>query len=240
MKRSLVLFAVVSCLGASQTLADDKPQRPGAEAFRTQILQQFDADKDGRLNDQERAKAKAEFARRRGQQPAARPKTDLARNRMREIMARFDKDGDGQLSPDEKAAARKAMSGNFAAQRQAMMKRFDKDGDGKLNDEERAAARKAMAGQAGGGRPGLDRKALMQKFDQNGDGSLDESERAALRKHLEGMRGKDRPARPARPAAAAKDDRPRVNREALKKFDADGDGELSPEERKAAFRALRE
>jgi len=236
MKTILSLAAI--CVVAAPTFADDKPRR-GAE-FRQKVLEQFDANKDGKLDEAEREKAKAEFARRRGA-AKDRPNPEAAQKRFQEILAKFDKDGDGRLNEEEKAAARKSFAGKrpkpnaaAGARMKEIIAKFDKDGDGKLNDEERAAARKAMAGQFA-----ARRKEIVKKFDKDGDGKLDEAEKAALQKHFQELRAKRAAAgggaRPKTDAAR----KPRVNAEVLKKFDKDGDGKLSPDERKAAIKAAR-
>ena len=109
----------------------DKPEkgkgRPsGARPIPAEVLAKFDADKDGKLNAEER-KAAMEA-------------------RQAEMLAKFDTDKDGKLSEEEKKAAGEARKAE-------MMKRFDKDGDGELSDDEKKAMRAAMA-QRGGDRPG--------------------------------------------------------------------------------------
>lgn len=164
-------------------------------------------------------------------------------------LAEFDKDGDGKLNPQEREAAKAAFEKrraeaaknrpdkakgrpDAAARRAEIIKKFDKDGDGKLNEQERAAAKKALGGQGGG----ADRRAaLLKKFDKDGDGKLSDEEKAAAKKFFAEQRAKAAKDRPA-----PKTDRPAKNRlpqELLKKFDTDGDGKLSPEERKAAREA---
>lgn len=280
MRKTLSVLAV--CLFVAPGFADDKPRRQISPELRQKLLEQFDADKDGKLNEEERAKARAEFEKRRGnaKDRPAQPNAEAARKRFQEIVAKFDKDGDGRLNEEERAAAQKArqgaggpnpearkrfqeivakfdkdgdgrlneeeraaaqkaMGGQFANRRAEIVKKFDKDGDGKLNAEEQAAARKALGGQAGAGRPNIDRAEVMKKFDKDGNGTLDDTEKAAIKKHFEELRAKRGPAgADARPKADAPAKR-RVNPEALKKFDKDGDGKLSPEERKAAVDAAR-
>jgi Ca2+-binding EF-hand superfamily protein len=281
MRKTLSVLAV--CLFVAPAFADDKPQRPVSPELRQKLLEQFDADKDGKLNEEERAKARAEFEKRRGNgkdrpaQPNAEaakkrfqgiiakfdkdgdgrlneeeraaaqkarqgvggPNPEAAKKRFQGIIAKFDKDGDGRLNEEERAAAQKAMGGQFANRRAEIVKKFDKDGDGKLNAEEQAAARKALGGQAGAGRPNIDRAEVLKKFDKDDNGTLDDAEKAAVKKHFEELRAKRGPAgADSRPKADAPARR-RVNPEALKKFDKDGDGKLSPEERKAAIDAAR-
>jgi Ca2+-binding EF-hand superfamily protein len=238
-------IAIITTIGlTTSAFADEKQRRPGAEEFRAQLLKEFDADGDGKLNEGERTKARASASKKRGgKQGGGRP--DRA-----QMMKKFDKDGDGKLSESERAAARAAMEKRGGGKRGGgkqrpgangnrippeVLKRFDKDGDGKLNEAERKVAMKAreefMKKNGGQGRP--DRKEMMAKFDTNGDGKLDEAERAKAREAM----GKRRGGRDGGGAAkeGGKPRKPRVDRtELLEKFDADGDGKLSDSERAKA------
>ena len=126
---------------------------------REEILKKYDADKDGKLSDDERAEARkameAEFAKRR-----------------EEMTKKYDKDGDGKLSEEERAELRKEFGGRGGPggrerdpkAREEFMKKFDKDGDGKLSEEEREAVRKEFGGRRGpGGRRGGDKPAEEKK-----------------------------------------------------------------------------
>ena len=126
-----------------------------------------------------------------------------------------------------------------------MLKRFDTDGDGKLSEQERRAAMKARAGStkkrgdAPTGRPGqqLNREEILKKFDTDGDGRLSEEERAALRASIAGRRGGANASRAAKPNSEGR--KSRVDKkELLEKFDTDGDGKLSSQERAAAREAF--
>ena len=160
-----------------------------------------------------------------------------------QILQQFDKNGDGKLDEAEKRAIR-----------DSFMKRFDKNGDGKIDEAEKRAAREAFMKRRGGpgkdgkgrpgkGRPGqFDRAAILKQFDKNGDGKLDEAERQAAREAFMKRRGgRDRgkfgQGRPGGPVDGPK---PRIDRAKLiEQFDADGDGKLSPEERRKAMETLR-
>lgn len=227
---------------------DARPQGPTA-GLRQQLLEKFDADKNGQLDETEWAKAKEAMAQRRrggGAPGAARA----------ELVKRFDKDGDGRLNEQERQAAIKAAGGlgqrpdgNPAAaplDRREIMKRFDKNGDGRLDEAERTAARASFANRPGtpagrtdGARPGGE---FMKRFDKNGDGKLDETERAAAQAAFANRPGFGRPATAGDAApAAAKPDTGRVDKKALlKEFDADGDGKLTGDERAAARQAFQE
>ncbi len=114
--------------------------RPDSVASRwAEVLQRFDKDGDGRLNEEERAAARAAWQ----AQGAERPEMLHG-----QLVRRFDKDGDGKLNDEERKAAweefQKREGPRADEFRARILQRFDKDGDGKLNEEERAAAEAAM------------------------------------------------------------------------------------------------
>lgn len=91
--------------------------RKGPRPLPKEIVEKFDKDGDGTLNQEER---KAAFE-----------------ARKTEMLAKYDKDGDGQLSEEERKAA-------AADRKAAAIKRFDNDGDGQLSDDEKKAMREEM------------------------------------------------------------------------------------------------
>ncbi len=250
--------AIVVAATFGQTIsaiADEGGQkrRAGATAgadFRAKILKEFDADGDGTLSAVEREQAKAAMAKRRDGLAGAE-----GRNKG-ELLKQFDKDGDGKLNEAERAALREAIAkrGGAGDQRKIpaeILKRFDTDGDGTLNDKERQAAMKAReemmkekGGATGGGRRTPDparMKELLKRFDKNEDGKLDDTERAAAKEAMVKMRegrGDGNRKRGDGADAAPGGDKPRKPRgdkqELLEKFDADGDGKLSEDERAKA------
>ena len=105
MKRLATTLTILSVFAfATQVNADDKKDsKKGDRPERkvpAQILERFDTDKDGKLSDEERAKARAEMAKRRGGE--GRPSRE-------ELIKKFDKDGDGELSAEEREAAKAEM-----------------------------------------------------------------------------------------------------------------------------------
>ena len=106
-----------------------------------------------------------------------------------------------------------------------LLKHYDADGDGKLNDAEKKTAHKGMKAKW------AKRKAVMiKRFDTDGDGKLSDEEKKVLRKkfgkrwrhgHAHGRHG-------CKHAWAGK-----LKKKMMEKFDADGDGELSDDEKKA-------
>jgi len=96
----------------------------GDDPARKDLIQKFDQNGDGKLDDAERAQMKAAFEARRAE-------------RHKEALARYDLDKDGKLDATERKAMRDdKLAGRFKA--------MDKDGDGKLTlDEFKAGAGKA-------------------------------------------------------------------------------------------------
>lgn len=173
MIRISMILAMCLLLAVTSLFAQNVFAQNAAQAFdptqawaqlQQQLLQQFDANRDGKLTGQEQIAAQ-EYMRRQGINiglpPGGFPGAD-------EFNKQFDRNRDGKLDPLERAAAAAAynrMRGRGGAgggvQKGAtpgpqinpsaapdkkkdkvppLIKRFDKDGDGKLNDAEKAAA----------------------------------------------------------------------------------------------------
>jgi len=92
------------------------------------LLDQFDKDGDGKLDEAERAEIRKAFIKRREANKAKR-------------LERFDTDKDGELSAEEKEAARPVLIEERKQIKESVLKEFDKDGDGKLSLEERKGTR---------------------------------------------------------------------------------------------------
>jgi len=107
--------------------------RPELNARQREMLEKFDRNHDGRIDDEEKLAARSYM---RGQSGGA-PK-----ERYKKALKLFDKDGDGKLDDAERAEAEKAHE-EFQANREAVMAKFDQNKDGVLDDTERAAAMKA-------------------------------------------------------------------------------------------------
>ncbi|MBI2511915.1 MAG: EF-hand domain-containing protein [Opitutae bacterium] len=102
-------------------------------ARQRELLEKFDKNHDGRIDDEEKLAARAYMRGMSGGGP---------KERYKKALKLFDKNGDGKLDDAERTEAEKARE-EFQANREAVLKRFDRDGDGVLNEEERAAALKA-------------------------------------------------------------------------------------------------
>jgi Ca2+-binding EF-hand superfamily protein len=123
-KLKLALFIAAPLVAGATTYA---VAGPGA-ADRDDVIQKFDKNGDGKLDDAERADKKAAFAARRAEHK-------------QQMLAKFDKNGDGKLDDAERAQMKAA----FAAERDARLaERFaamDKNGDGQLSLDEFKAGR---------------------------------------------------------------------------------------------------
>ncbi|MFM2196634.1 MAG: hypothetical protein RLZZ505_66 [Verrucomicrobiota bacterium] len=127
--RTLITIAAAIGISGAAHAEEAKKERP-PHKLPPHVIEKFDKDGDGKLNEAEREDARA-----------ARKEMEAARKK--EMLEKFDKDGDGKLSDDEKKAAHEAM-------KKKMLEKFDKDGDGELSEEERAEARKHMPKRPGG------------------------------------------------------------------------------------------
>lgn len=192
MKASSILTAVVLIAASGSALAqsDRGPRhhdRHGSE-FRQGLLEKFDANGDGELNETERETAREAV---RQYREAAREKKKAA------ILEKFDANGDGELSGEEREEAGRAMRqfrnardrghdrrGDRRGDRRHAMKghvleRFDANEDGKLDGTERAAAKAHFE----------QKKAeIIEKFDADGSGKIDGDERKALGDYLRAER----------------------------------------------------
>jgi hypothetical protein len=128
-KLKWIVAAAALCVAAAGGLALAKGH--GDPARKQAMMQKFDANGDGVLDDAERTKMKEAFATHRAARKAAR-------------IARFDADRDGALSPAERAAMKDELAGKRFA-------KLDKNGDGTLSlDEFKAGAGGHHRGDRGG------------------------------------------------------------------------------------------
>lgn len=198
------------------------------QALRKQVMTTFDADKNGKLSDDERKKANAALytgqvrlssgrsRRGRGRGDRGRGRGGFSRQPDPETLKQYDTNKDGQLSSEERSAwftARREES------RKRMLETYDKDKDGELSDKEREAAREE------GRRRWAQRRQSMlrERFDSNKDGKLDKEETAAMEKYTAERRARTEQRR----------------QEYIKRWDKDGDGEVSEKEREAARASYR-
>jgi Ca2+-binding EF-hand superfamily protein len=180
---------IESPAAAQEALRKEEADRPalagrsgaqGADMFRARMLEMFDKNKDGRLDEEERAAAQ-KYAEEHG----LRPGVAMATTR-EELLKRFDKNGDGKLDDQERAAMQAALAreriakaGNPAEMlRTEMLRRFDRNGNGRIDDDEMDAIDAMRTRFAAA-------PILRQRFDKNGDGKIDDEEWAAARGPLQ-------------------------------------------------------
>lgn len=132
--------------------------------------------------------------------------------------------------------------GGRGGSREEMIKKYDKDGDGQLNEEERNTMREEMQ-QQGGGKQGegqqrggerLSAADLIAKFDADADGKLDATEVEAMMKEQQSRMQSQQGRRGGPNTQGGQRSGPQggaSREEMLKKYDKDGDGQLSEEER---------
>lgn len=105
----------------------------GCEARHSRLIEEFDADGDGQLNEDEVSAARAERAERKEER---RAEMENRRETQRtETLELYDADGDGELSREERREAHEARRNNRQA---AIYAEFDEDEDGTLSSDERA------------------------------------------------------------------------------------------------------
>ena len=128
-KLKLALFIAAPLVAGATTYAFARGDAPGAA--KQDMIQKFDQNGDGKIDDAERAQMKAAFAAHRAE-------------RHQQMLARFDTNHDGVIDDAERAQ----MKAQLAAERDARLaERFaamDQNGDGQISlDEFKAGARAA-------------------------------------------------------------------------------------------------
>ena len=154
----------------------DESPPAGPEAFRRRMLEMFDRNGDGRLDEGERAAAQ-KFAAERGLGPGGETRP--------EILKRFDRNGNGKIDDDERPALQEFLRGRLMRPPEPANR--EQAERGALENVLRAAIN---------GNP-----AVRRKFDENGDGKLDDLEWAAARKKIAGVLGETLPPAPGSPEA---------------------------------------
>ena len=163
MKRTLIsAFAAAGLVGlgfGAVATADDHRRGHGKHAEkRAEMLEKYDANSDGKLDETERETARlSRFADIDTNGDGALTKSEITAHHTARMAEKIDKhfaeedaNGDGTISVEEFGSVRKARMeerrGKRSARKAEALERFDADGDGKLNEAERAAAREAGFG----------------------------------------------------------------------------------------------
>ena len=220
------LLAFTCTASAQEESAEGERPRPRKDKIHGKLLEKFDEDGDGKLNEEER-RAAQEFMNKMREKRGSEGRRGDRDDHHKRLLEKFDEDGDGKLNEEERKAAQAAMKDRREGEggpgegegrrrklppeaRKRIIEEFDKDGDGKLNEEERKAAQAAMKDRRGG------------------EGRRDGEERRG------GEAGEGRHPRPNFENLP-----PRVKKNILERFDEDGDGKLNEEEKKKAFKHMR-
>ncbi|PAW65754.1 MAG: hypothetical protein B9S34_10000 [Opitutia bacterium Tous-C1TDCM] len=212
MSATLFLAAAAAAQDPMMAPAKTAPLTPAAKAAAraAELLQRYDRNGDGKIDEDERADAKESMIkeqvdRQMARQALAQATPEQLRQRVLEL---FDADRDGRLDETERATAEKAAAERaadpaapVALLREELMKRFDANTNGRLEPEERAAVRDFLAARreaaaetatpsgapspavkpaAGAESPLLARAELLKRFDRNADGRIDAAERETL------------------------------------------------------------
>lgn len=204
------LFLTVGALSArAQAPAPDQPGAPN----RARLLERFDANHDGRLDDAERATARASVENEMRGRLAANPR----------FLERADTDRDGKLSDAEWAATRDHFQRARADRMEHRPPGKTRRPDGFARPHRPGPGARLHARHD----PAFQRGYLLGKYDADGNGRLDETERNAVRADRETKMRKRMEQGLAR----------------LKAVDADGNGQINDSEwaaAKEAFKARRE
>lgn len=181
--------------------------------------EEFDADKDGELSDDER-QAMMEHYRARA-----------AEARRRRQLQRYDKNGDGQLDADETAAMeaeRAERRRRVEERRREFMSRWDQDGDGELNDAERNNMRDHFRQQAAEWR-----SQWTARWDADGDGELSEEENRVARQRMgEAMQRAREEMDGDGDGNVSREERQAWFADLMEEYDADDNGRLDWSERR--------
>ncbi|KPK84830.1 MAG: hypothetical protein AMJ81_04790 [Phycisphaerae bacterium SM23_33] len=232
--------------GLSAPVRGQRGAGPGGRGDqpRRQMPQRSARSRGGRVDQEQTAAREAEGARLR-QQLAEQ------RRRYQESIANYDKDGDGRLNAEES----RAMSEAYRAERQQrLLEQWDANKDGKLDDQENQAMREAQRRQAEDRR----RQWLVQRHDRDGDGQLSQQEQAAMAAEQQRWDQLARQWEQRRRQSIRRWDADgdgglsETERQAMQRgiraemeqrrgqMDADGNGNVSPEEMRSYWNKLRE
>lgn len=171
-----------------------QPPAPMMGARRAdELLQRFDTNHDGKLDEDETAAAHEAMLQEQMTRQAAVAAAPGGQQFRQQMLEKFDKNHDGRLDDDERAEMQKNLQtqglGPGGPVREELIKRFDKNADGKIDLDEAAAMQKFVQerraqGGGPGGPPGGPRERVIRQFDKNSDGKLDDAEWIAAREQV--------------------------------------------------------
>lgn len=129
MKTKITWIAIALAGIATASAEDAKPERKGPGPHHRMppaVLEEFDKNDDGKLDETERKAARE----------AMQARREAARKR---VLEEFDANQDGELDEAERKTMREAAE----AKRKALLEKYDADQDGKLDRDELKTAREA-------------------------------------------------------------------------------------------------
>ena len=195
-RTSVLVFAIgLIASQCHQVSAADQYAEYKLDSVRAKMLKTYDADKNGRLDPEERENMR--LARWRKGEQSGRQRRDF--QPPKEWLERYDDNEDGELSRDE-------MRIGFEKEKIRISKLYDKNSNDKLDDEEKNAIKRdleerkfegidafvamqlsgAFRGRGGrerGGSAPVSREQKWLDFDTDGDGRASAKELAMIRKH---------------------------------------------------------
>jgi len=118
---------------APDTAAPAGDLQPGGATYQ-QLLQRYDTNHDGKLDESELAAAHEDMAQQRLENGKG-----VGKKARQQLLDMFDKEHKGYLTAQERAEARAYLQQHLELRKQLMLERYDKNGDGKLDASERAA-----------------------------------------------------------------------------------------------------
>lgn len=129
-------FATATLFLAAPIIAGTRPADPLAPGGATyqELLQRYDTNHDGKLDDNELAAAHEALTEQRFENGKG-----VGKKVRQQLLEMFDKEHKGYLNADERESARQYLQQHLELRRQFLLERYDKNGDGKLDDSERAA-----------------------------------------------------------------------------------------------------
>ena len=167
-------------------------------------------------------------------QAAAQARIERARAMLDKVRERADANNDGVVDQAEKDRLEEHTA-KRGGRRAGVLHRVDEDGDLEISDAEAETAVAAITE-----RFEKRNERILKRFDENGDGTLDETEvetaKEAIAEHRahRQQRGKGK----AQQGRDRKGGRRQMRQRMLERFDEDGDGTLSEDEKAAMREAL--
>lgn len=163
--KPVVVFVALGLLPGLLRAAPDERDKPDKErpvtSARQRALERYDANRNGKLDPEEKDKMQKELQ---GRMKAAKAR----------IYARYDKNKNGVIEPEEEKLIREDREKHKAFEG-AALRRYDKDGSGQLDEQERKAMaedREAFVRQI--------REQVLLRYDLNRNGKLDPEEQELM------------------------------------------------------------